>query len=413
MNNFGKIDMEVITRDDIISSTLKCEPLSIIINKCALFLGNPLVLISETFGILAHSTCIEVQDEIWNNAMKRGYVTLDFGATLNNWNQLVDPLSEDKSITITKINALPRKFYKLHAHKNFLAYLNIVGAHTKLDCIDTTDYKFVTQVLARELLHVPPMSHENQNEKLLIHLDNNTFEDYAHYQLFFEQCSYKSRDSYHVLCIDLSHYISYNAYHDNFKDIIKETFPHATIIINQKILSILVCKQDHHHLSSLVESKLYKHLKSNKLSMGCSDIFQDLYKFSNAKAQALKSCQYKHFSMGECKHIFHYDHIKVYVLLEHISSANIKDYCSKHIWTLYEHDKLHKSSYLKTFYHYLQFNHSVKETSAYLFVHRNTISYRIKRVQDLLKLPIEFKRSDAQLILSCQMIQMIDPSVFD
>lgn len=412
MNDFKPIT-NVVSKEDIIKSTLNCEPLNVIIDKCALFLGNPLVLISETFAILAHSTCIEVEDDIWNNAMRRGYVTLDFGATLNNWNQLIDPLSEDKSITITQINTLRRKFYQLRAHKNFLAYLNIVEAQTTLDVHSTEDYEFVTQVLAKELLHVPPMSHENQNEKLLIHLDNDKFEDFPHYQLFFEQCSFVPDDSYYVLCIDLSDYISYNAYHDNFKDIIRDTFPHSTTIINHKILSILISKVDHHNLITLEQSRLYRHLLSHKLTLGCSDIFQDLYQFLEAKTQAIKAYQYNHLTLGDSKPVNYYDQIKNYVLLETINGSNIKDYCSKHIWTLYEYDKLNTSSYLKTFYYYLQYNHSVKETSIRMFLHRNTISYRIKRTQELLDLPAVFNQSDAQLILSCQMIQMLDPSIFE
>ena len=52
-------------------------------------------------------------------------------------------------------------------------------------------------------------------------------------------------------------------------------------------------------------------------------------------------------------------------------------------------------------------NRSVKATAASLHVHRNTVNYRLARIRELFDLDLEDLRYAHQVLLSCQMIRLL------
>ena len=76
--------MSEAKRWELVQAALDGEDLERLTDRAAALLGAPLVVIGNTGAVIAHSRRIPVPDEIWNNAMKRGYVTLEFMVTLNN-----------------------------------------------------------------------------------------------------------------------------------------------------------------------------------------------------------------------------------------------------------------------------------------------------------------------------------------
>ena len=82
--------MDGSKRWELIQAALDGETLEQLVERATVFLGAPLVVIGNTGAVITHSRNIPVPDDIWNNAMKRGYVTLEFMVTLGNWNRIQD-----------------------------------------------------------------------------------------------------------------------------------------------------------------------------------------------------------------------------------------------------------------------------------------------------------------------------------
>ncbi len=81
----------------------------------------------------------------------------------------------------------------------------------------------------------------------------------------------------------------------------------------------------------------------------------------------------------------YYDDMNIYKLLMAVDDKEVlEEYYEKTILPLTEYDKAHNSDLLQTLQVYLRNNCSVKETSEELFVHRNTINYKIKRIGEIL-----------------------------
>ena len=67
---------------------------------------------------------------------------------------------------------------------------------------------------------------------------------------------------------------------------------------------------------------------------------------------------------------------------------------------LYDYDLENRTEYLPTLVSYLQHNCRVQETAAALYVHRNSLQYRIKKIEELLNIRIATCAERADMLFS-------------
>ncbi|WP_042201053.1 PucR family transcriptional regulator [Paenibacillus camerounensis] len=107
-----------------------------------------------------------------------------------------------------------------------------------------------------------------------------------------------------------------------------------------------------------------------------------------------------HFSYESAKKIYHireicgfrepfidYRKLGVFRLLYHLPELEeIRDYRDQYLIPLLDYDSKHNVSLLQTLTQYFKNSRNVKKTSAALFTHYNTVTYRIERACELLNL---------------------------
>ena len=90
-----------------------------------------------------------------------------------------------------------------------------------------------------------------------------------------------------------------------------------------------------------------------------------------AESLATKQCVYTYESLG------------IYKLLFEIPLEKLQAYCEEIIGTLEEHDQRYKMDLVNSLFVYFEENGNVVKTSKRLFVHRNTLDYRLKKIEDV------------------------------
>lgn len=112
-------------KEELINYVLANDDLDPITSACAEYLHCPLVVIAKSLAIISYSNTFIIPDFPWQNAVKRGYITLEFGTALNNWEYLRDQNNPMDCITVNEISQYRRRFYKLTYCNHFVGYLNI------------------------------------------------------------------------------------------------------------------------------------------------------------------------------------------------------------------------------------------------------------------------------------------------
>jgi len=114
-------------------------------------------------------------------------------------------------------------------------------------------------------------------------------------------------------------------------------------------------------------------------------------------------------SMGEQR-----DCVSMYrdVMAKHIiseigSSFPLHSLCHRAAIKLHEHDSRIGTEFLITLEKYLYSNRSIQKAGDALFIHRNTINYRLKKIEEITGLDLNATESDLHLLLSCIVLRTL------
>ncbi|WP_195986901.1 PucR family transcriptional regulator [Clostridium sp. D53t1_180928_C8] len=95
-------------------------------------------------------------------------------------------------------------------------------------------------------------------------------------------------------------------------------------------------------------------------------------------------------------------------LVEVADIKEIKQYCYENLGPILEHDKNHGMDLMGTLKCYFQNNRHLLKTSQELFIHRNTLIYRLSTIKDLLKIDLDDAMIDLELFNSILIYEFIN-----
>ena len=99
--------------------------------------------------------------------------------------------------------------------------------------------------------------------------------------------------------------------------------------------------------------------------------------------------------------IMHYNNLGIFRLLFEVKDTSIiKDYCLENIGKVIEMDKKNNSELLKTLRFYLNNNCNLINSAKQLFIHRNTLIYRLNLIRDIIGKDLDDAYVRLELFLS-------------
>lgn len=88
--------------------------------------------------------------------------------------------------------------------------------------------------------------------------------------------------------------------------------------------------------------------------------------------------------------IFFYRDQGIYTLLSHVDDSRILDtYMEEKIGKLLQADELNDGNLSETLENYLNCSCNAKKTAEEMFLHRNTLNYRLKKIREILGCDLE------------------------
>lgn len=148
-------------------------------------------------------------------------------------------------------------------------------------------------------------------------------------------------------------------------------------------------------LSGFQEMRLRSFLKSNHLVAACSHWFQDIFYTRQHYIQAVALLDYV-LRTDVPSHIHYFEEYALRMLINSAESvAPKRELLHPAVIHVIEYDKKHNTEFLATLKAYVLNLKHINETAASLNIHRNTLFYRMKCIQDIYEL--DFNCSDTIL----------------
>lgn len=380
--------------DALLAEFFAQDDLTALVSDAGALLECPLLILDDTFHVAAHYRPLGFTDPLFQDAVMQGEITYEAGAVISR----SEALSAGKTDYVKLIGSdYRRRFTPLISSGVRLGYLICVDTDGHLEKIPQSIWNTVEQILAKQAFIEAGRQDKpfETAEDILMHLLDGGFSSVSYFRL---QVSGTYLADFHPTGFAL---IDLTAYHNEYlgkrhlKDEIDARFPHShSFLYRGDVFLFLHGKTDCSSFSALEEEFRLKVV----MSEGLCDLFElpALYRTAH---EALELMTDHRFHSGNVCTVAQ---LRTPLLLKNLEGRS--DLIAKEIQALAAHDKEKNTQYCETLYHYLTCCRSLKKTCDALFTHRNTVLYRIRRIEDDFSVPLEEPSVHADLLLGVSLL---------
>lgn len=197
----------------------------------------------------------------------------------------------------------------------------------------------------------------------------------------------------------------------NLETHMQHNFDNFAIFLHDTEIIIILSNYTSDTLHSFID-ELTSHLnmllaKKNDYTIGIGKLTKSIRCLHKSYRQA-KNIEKLQLKNKIDKSLIFYSEMGIYKLLMNIENQDIlNEYYEHSIKPIKEYDKNNNSSLTPVLRSYLKNNGSVKETADELFIHRNTVNYKIKKIEEMLNIDLSSLDARVQLIVGFMLEDML------
>ncbi len=332
-------------------------------------INNPIAVIDENYKIVSHFSIDEkTLGETFYNTIKSGYWSIEL---IN----IINKELENKDYAYITFDNIKRLFIKLiDNNQHVIGYLVIIEFENKLKDIEPLIIKHLVKIITKHL--IINVHHQNINNlnSLFTSLINNEFDNE---NIFLEKYHslINSDKEFKLLIIYLNE--SNKKIYKNIEIYLTYLFIDSIIIFKEKYILVFI---NQNYNEEDINSFFFKYKLYGIISTPILNLFKANIIFDIEKKLLTYLMSYKN------EYILYEE--SDYVFLSTIIATNnnilLLSLIHEDILEILKYDYTNDASLCSTLFNYLKNNHSLNECSKELFLHKNTITYRLNKIKDLI-----------------------------
>ena len=390
----GEATWEMCSAETLLEQFFAQDDLGKLTVSTGELLGCPLLVLDDTFHVAAHYLPLGFSDALFETAVRRGEISYEAGAIISENAMLTAGWADYVQLADSPYR---RRFAPLVSAGVRLGCLICVDTDGHLENIPPQTWELVEHILSKQMF--VEASHQDKlfetAEDILMHLLDGGFSSAAHFQL---QASGTYLADFHpraFALIDLETCHSAYMGKRHLKEELEAQIPDShPFLYKGDVFLFLHREGDGDIFSELAEEFQLKIL----ISAPIDDLFTlpQLYRTARETLELMKDARFH----GEA--VCSAQQLRTPLLLKNLEGRG--DLVSPELRRLAVHDREKGTQYCETLYHYLTCCHSLIKTSNALYTHRNTVLYRIRRLQEDFAIPLEEPSLHADLLLGVSLI---------
>lgn len=357
-------------------------------------LDCPLMVLDDTFRIAAYRLPLGFSDALFETAVRCGEITYEAGATISKNAMLTAGWADYVQLADSPYR---RRSAPLISAGVRLGCLICVDTDGHLEQTPPHTWELVEHILSKQLfMEVSRQDKSSETvEDILMHLLDGGFSSAAHFQL---QASGTYLADFHPRAfarIDLETYHSAYMGKRHLKEELEAQIADShPFLYKGDVFLFLHREGDGDIFSELAEEFQLKIL----ISAPIDDLFTlpQLYRTAREALELMKDERFH----GEA--VCTAQQPRTPLLLKNLEGRG--DLIPIALHRLAAHNREKDTQYCETLYHYLTCCHSLKKAIDALYTHRNTVLYRIRRLQEDFAIPLEEPSQHADLLLGVSLI---------
>lgn len=380
-------DINSTLYEDLITIADKTRNLNSVIDLASINLGQSLLLCDTTFKIIASSSSIPVSDPLWSENVKKGYCNYDFIRAVKSLPSIKNLSKSSSPVEVTCSESPNRKFTKkVFLNERQIGFILMIEGQKKISSSND------------ELLKIICDAVEYTIKKYISNLSEIVT---PHYRVMYDciiGVPFEDIES-RLTSIQFPSKMTALYIHDNYNDDnwykrnkivhdIKLEFLGAHVTYDNKGI-IVAIPNDKINIDNDLILHLNKFADNENIKIGISYPFFTIKQLYNHYQQA-----YKALILGQLfkpsKKVYSYEDYMAYDLISRVDDKNsLSTMLHPSLSILKDYDKKNKTHLFETLKAYINNDCTIKTTASELFIHRNTLSYRINRIIELTNLDFE------------------------
>lgn len=157
-----------------------------------------------------------------------------------------------------------------------------------------------------------------------------------------------------------------------------------------------------------VQSILSKQIRNTTFLVGIGRQYNSIHSLHKSFSEANEAIRLMQ-KFNDKNNIVHFEDHSVY----HFLDSNVKDieldnFFMKCLGKIYEYDTLHGTNYLITLENYFMNNFNTSETAKMMFLHRNTLIYRIEKIKEIMETDLKNSEELFQIHLALKIFRLLN-----
>lgn len=373
-------------------------------------LNNPIMLMDTSYKVLSYKTDTTVEDEVWADLVTRGYSSYKY-VTKFKYERIIEKvlLNEDPVILDTGVAEKIRRIIgKIQVNDKCMGYLAVLEYKQPFQGHDVKIAKLICEVISSIMKEDKWQKNARglMWENLIQDLLEGRVTEESELSDRLQSCEWVPDQNMCMVSVDMSRFND-PSFIDYFRVQIHKLAPQCRSIYYNDAVSIILelGKTDayENNISSLISF-----LKDNGLYAGCSNRFSDLLDIDRYYKQSRKALFFGRL-MEPAKRMAKYHN---YILSDFIYDAslhlNLKSFCHEGVLKLHEYDQLNGTDYHRTLSVFLKMNKNVIAASEVLFIHRNTVNYRLEKIKELLGMNFKETEETMHVLMTYKIMEVME-----
>lgn len=159
------------------------------------------------------------------------------------------------------------------------------------------------------------------------------------------------------------------------------------------------------NLANLLQANLQEAAFAATVSFGIGKLHSSAAELCQSFQEAKHALDLGRF-IREKGHITHFEDLGVIRLLSHINAEQLDEYYKEQLAVIIEYDEKNNMNFLAILQMYFQQNGDLNATAEKLFMHPNTLRYRLKKIEELLDVDLQKLEIRINLAVACKIAKM-------
>lgn len=373
-----------------------------VINTAATKLGNPIIFCDSEFRVISYSTTVPVIDPIWTANIENGYCPYEFVKKARSLESVRNaPMTVD-AIEVTCTESPYRKLSsKVMLGGVSVGFVLMIASETGISLVHFDMLKNLSMVLTYAVGRYASylLGGVGPYQQLMYQLLIGAAAENVAPQIALLQFP----QTMAALCVRQTRHSGQQYLKESISGKFCGLIPAAHIAFYEGAMAAIIPVESGTEPDEPLLQKLRDFAEGEHLSIGVSYSFNNIENFSDHYRQALSSIDLAKRMGGRERVCLFRDYVFYDILASCTGGQSIGSRCHPALQKLRLHDSETGSDLYNTLRCYMETGGVVKDTAGALFIHRNSLNYRLELISRITGLDIDAPRTKLVLKLSFDM----------